>query len=358
MKTTRWIWLLGVMALVTSVVGAGLLHNSKPLAAGPQDTEATTRSQTVGLGVVCIGHYDIEGGMLKLVPLQPGPVTEVLCYEGQAVKKGTPLVKVEDDAFIKKVAEAEAGVQIAETQVAQARQVLDSFAEVVSQQEAAVRAASEKVNAAKENYKRVERYRNLSTPQASAEELKASGDLVKVAEAQVDAEKAKLREVLKRKPDPKVEEAQRNVEMRKAQVEQAREALSRCTLTAPQDGVVLRMQATVGSQYGPQSHVPAVEFAPDGRRIVRVEVEQEFAGRVTLNATAQIQDETNTGPVWHGKVIRIGDAFLPKRQGLSPELITTASDTRVLEAIVAVDPAATMPKLGQRLRVSIGAAAR
>ena len=155
-------------------------------------------------------------------------------------------------------------------------------------------------------------------------------------------------------PEAKIAGAQKGIELRQSQVDQAREAKSRCTLTAPQDGIVLQLQAQVGTQYGQQTQSPAVIFAPNTTRIVRAEIDQEYAGRVSLNSMASIQGEGNVGPIWQGKVTRIGDWFLKPRTDGGPDLLSGNSDRRVLEAIITLDKdAPTMPRLGQRMRVSI-----
>lgn len=359
-QAARWgrlPWLAGGALILGSVIGAAqMMQYTKDVEAGRNDDRARN-SSLLGQGVVCLGRVDIEGGLLMLAPMQPGAVAEILCYEGQAVKKDTELLKVADEPFLKKAAEAEAGVQVAEAQLAQARQALDAHKELVRQQQAAVDAAKAKLGAAQTQLSQVERARSLNFAQATNEDLELARRNVEGHKAGVTAEEAKLEQVRKMAPEAKVDEAARNVDYRKAQLEQAREALSRCTLRAPQDGSILRLEATIGSQFGPQSHQPAVVFAPNAERFVRLEVDQEYASRISLGATATIHDETNVGPVYSGKVIRIGDAFLPIRTPHGPDLLSAGSSSRVLEVIVSIEPTATMPKIGQRMRATIGGAA-
>jgi multidrug resistance efflux pump len=326
------------------------------VAAGPNDDRAR-QNALVGQGVVCLGRVDVEGGLLNLGPLQPGAVVEILCYEGQTVRKDTELLKVNDEPFVKKAAEAEAGVQVAEAQLAQARQALEAFKEIIRQQQAALDGAKAKLGAAQAQLDQAERMKKLNFSQVSAEDIELAKRNVEGHKAAVTAEEAKLDQVRKSSPDAKVDEASRNVDFRKAQLEQAREALGRCTLRAPQDGTVLQLLATVGSQYGAHSQTPAVIFAPNGERFVRLEVDQEYASRISLGATATIHDETNVGPVYYGKVLRVGDAFLPIRNPHGPDFMASGSNNRVLEVIVSIEQNSTMPRIGQRMRATIGGAA-
>jgi hypothetical protein len=67
---------------------------------------------------------------------------------------------------------------------------------------------------------------------------------------------------------------------------------------------------------------------------------------------AVLEDEPSTGFVWKGTVRRLAAAYLPRR-GVGESLALTP-ETRLLECVVDLDPAQPPPRLGQRLRVSIG----
>ena len=96
-------------------------------------------------------------------------------------------------------------------------------------------------------------------------------------------------------------------------------------------------------------------FAPAGLRVVRAEVEQEFAHRVQAGMTATIQDEANNQVTWQGRVKRLGAAYLPKRSAGGPESFALGgAEPRVLECLVELDPDQAAPLLGQRVRVNIG----
>jgi len=358
-RMTRLPWLVGVVLLVVSLVGASQVYqNARTVKAGPQDDEAKSR-YSVGQGVYQIGRVDVESGLVHLAPMQPGAIAEIHCFEGAIVKKGDLLLRVQDDAYKAMLAKAEAGVSIAETQLAQAKQGLERFPEIVAQQEAAVSAAKAKLEAAKFNFARIERLLKLQIQQVNQDEVDAARKGIEALNAAVVAEEARLREIQLSKPDEKVNEAQKNVELRKTDVTLAREALDRCTLRSPQDGTILRILATIGTQFGPQSQMAALDFAPNGPRILRVEVPQEFASRVTVGASATIQDEANVGPTWHGKVLRIGDAYLTKRPtGGAPDFTSGGTENRMLEVIVSIEPASTMPKIGQLMRASIAGTTR
>jgi len=65
--------------------------------------------------------------------------------------------------------------------------------------------------------------------------------------------------------------------------------------------------------------------------------------------------ESNAGPGWRGKVLRVSDWCTHRRSMLQEPL--QFNDVRTLECIVQLDPGQPTPRVGQRLRVTLGAAA-
>jgi hypothetical protein len=95
-----------------------------------------------------------------------------------------------------------------------------------------------------------------------------------------------------------------------------------------------------------------VLFCPKGERLIRAEVEQEFAGQVTVGQTALVEDDTGTGATWTGKVLRVSDWFTHRRSILQEPL--QFNDVRTLECLIAVAHGQPPLRIGQRVRVTIG----
>jgi multidrug resistance efflux pump len=113
------------------------------------------------------------------------------------------------------------------------------------------------------------------------------------------------------------------------------------------------VQVSVGETLGASARQPAVLFCPNDPRIVRAEVEQEFAGRVSLGQKADIEDDATGGHKWTGKVERVSDWYSQRRSVLLEPL--QFNDVRTLECIVTIDPDSVEPghppRIGQRVRV-------
>ena len=121
---------------------------------------------------------------------------------------------------------------------------------------------------------------------------------------------------------------------------------------APADGKVLRLDLRKGDLLPAQPKSPPLIFCPNEPRIVRAEVEQEWASRAQEGQIATIQDETSNGngPTWTGKVIRLSD-WMAHRRSILPDP-SQFHDIRTLECIIAVDGSQPPLRIGQRVRVS------
>ena len=348
----RVVWIAGLALLGASIAGAGWVLHAQVGDKGSEDAAALPPPDQ---GVVCFGHVDVEHGVTSLYPLQPGRVVEVLVRETQSVQAGDVLLRLDDALARQRLREAEADLEAAQAQLGQARKLPEQQQARLAQQREAITAMGRKAAAARHVLKRKQYLREAQ--QFNAEELKAAEELVGEIEAGERAEKAKLRELELLDADVSVRRAEADVAAKQARVDQAKQGLDECEVRAPRDGSVLRVLVGVGDVLGPQPVKPALFFCPDGPRLIRAEVEQEFANRVRAGYPATIQDDTTAKDyTWRGKVVRVSDWYTHRRSVLHEPL--QFNDVRTLECIVEPDPGQQPLRIGQRLRVTIGQLAR
>jgi len=362
-SSTRWSrlpWLIGLALLTGSLVGAGHVLHSRPTdsnggGARSEKSQPDRQPYPTGQGVYCHGTVDVESGYTNhtLYPVQPGRVSEVLAVEGLSVRAGDMLLRVDDEHILAKVGEATKGVKLAEIDVRLARQAMAEYQHLLAAQQAGVDAANQLVRAGEAELSRAKELvtKDIGGNGQSVAALEAK---VEAAKANVRAEEEKLRVAQVKKPDLTIEKALEYVELRKDQLRQAQVALNNCKLVAPADGTILRINIREGGVIGPQTRKPPIEFVPAEPRIVRATVEQEFAHRVHVDQSALIEDEMNSAINWTGKVKRLAEAFLPRRTAGDSLSLTGGSETQYLEFLVEMNPSANPPKLGQRVRVSLG----
>jgi multidrug resistance efflux pump len=299
--------------------------------------------------VVALGHVDLEHGVTSLYPIPSGRVAEVLVHENDRVDTGASLVRLDDTQARLQLAEAKVAVETAQAQLTAARKGPEQHAAKLDQQRAAVEAAEQRLAAARTLLGRKQQLAKLN--QISSEDAKAAQDQVNELQAATHAESAKLRELQLHDPAVDVRRAELNVAAMQAKLDQAQHAMDECTLKAPEAGVVLRILVNPGDVLSAQTKQAAILFAPNGPRLVRAELDQEFAGRVHEGQPAIIEDDAPSGQRWTGRVLRVADWYHSRRTILkepAPPL-----DVRTVECLIEFDSGQTQPRLGQRVRVTI-----
>lgn len=341
---------IGILALL-GVLGLALTWSIRywsQLSADPsKDAVSAPPSKTQD--VFCFGLVDFERGSLSLAPTQSGRVTELLVEENKQVAKGSALLRLEDHQAVSRVAASRATVEVAEVQVEQAGKQVQRLSSLITQQEAAVEVAKQRLLAARETLSRKRRLAELD--QLPPEEVTIAEHLVKELEAVQRAEQARLTVQRSQDPTAELRRARAELSSARANLTLAEQALEECTLVAPVDGVVLRMYTKVGDVVGEPVKKPALLFGTRGARMIRAEIDQEFARGLKVDQVAEVQDDIRPDRVWNGWVHHVSDWFLPRREILD-ELVQTR-ETRTLECMIALEPNQPPLRIGQRMRVTI-----
>jgi multidrug resistance efflux pump len=186
--------------------------------------------------------------------------------------------------------------------------------------------------------------------QANAERIAATNELA--------ITRAKYEELQTIDPEVKVREAEAAVKQAEAEQAKAKAVVDLCVVQAKMPGTIEQITIGPGTTMGVGTRIPALWLIPTGPRVVRAEVEAEFAHRVGPDIhgkTVTISDHTDPKLTYSGVVRRIPPVFMLKRGNTENFL---GGDTRVLEAVIDVSdpaPAGKPPlRVGQRVRVNLG----
>lgn len=345
-------WLLLLILLAASTPAAGLLFSYSSSGAPPTAGEHTDKSTTApdkNEGIVCFGQVDLRHGVTALVPLQPGRVTEVLVEEGQTVDGGAPLIRLDDASARSRVTEAQVLLEEAKLRLKQTRKAPEQQRNRIAQQQDNIDAMKERRSAAQ---RQVDRQKPLVEKKLVDEkDLATSEDRVRELDAMLHGEENRLKNLKEQDSKDDIRRAEKEVEAMTARRDQARIALDECVVKAPRRGTVLRLLAGPGDVLSAQAKQPALQFAIEGPQVVRADVEQEFVVRIAAGQSVQVQDETQTGRTWRGKVERIANWVTQRRSILSePHEFT---DVRTVEVLITLDSDQPALRIGQRVRVRI-----
>jgi multidrug resistance efflux pump len=326
--------------------------------AGDKAPESPGKPTNGGKKLVCIGYVDVKDRVVAIYPdnfPQSAKVTEVLVKEGDKVKAKQPLLKFDNEMLVLKVQEAEAAMKAANADQEKADAMIKAHQSQVNVLEKELQAEEAKLDAKEKLLEETRRAVNGGT--RNKVELEEPEAAVKAAKLTLIAARLKWENAKAEEPTYLRRAAAasfRRAEVLKAQAEHARDQM---VCKAPADGRIIRSFVSEGQLFGMQSREPAFWFLKEGPPIVRAEVPQEFANRVTEGQAAKIEDEADPKQVWRGKVAKVPDQFLPKRFGSTGMVdLMPVNDERVLECQVSIDlgPGETPPRYGQKVRVTLG----
>lgn len=370
-------WVVGVCMLVALVAGADkLLHPDDPSSAAPAAPAKAT--PTLDGGVIVLGTADSDPPPTLVGPpalAALASVQKVLVKEGDEVKPGDPLVQFDDRIPQAKKKEAEAELAAAQQDAARAELAKQTNAITRSRQENAVKAARDDQTEAENAYKIVSNdvdkglnigdplSGNKYTPEQKAQKrledlnLRKAALLAAQAKSKVVEEELKLQatDLLPADAETLAKQAAAKVDRLKATVEEAAAAVDECVVRARVGGVVEQVVVTPGVTIGPATRGPLMWIIPTGGRVVRAEVEAEFAAKIAdkVNKKVTVYDHSNFGLTYDGVVRRITTAYLAKRSAADS---LVGSQSRVLECLIDVpDPAPPGKpplRVGQPVRVS------
>lgn len=343
---------LGVCLLAVSFVVAGVSLYSR---AGDPAPSATPPAPTTGKRAVVFGHVDAKAGLTNLYPVQPGRVVEVLTKEGAEVEPGTPLYRMDDTLARAKVAQAKAGLEAAKLKVEQAREAVAKHDADVKALEAGVASMRQKLEVARELDKRAKRLNGQKL--GSDEEVAITSGSVKELEEGIKAKEFELQGIKAIDPNKTVALAEAAVQGKQGQLDEAELALKECTVTAKAKGTVLQLNVTVGEVIGTSPLSPTqtprhpVVFCPAGPRVVRAEVNQEWANRAAVGQPALIQDDASATVTARGKVAFLSDWYTHRRSMTLEPL--QFNDVRTMEAVIELGADQPPLRIGQRVMVTL-----
>ncbi len=366
------LFVLGVALLVGTLVGAGALtagHGNAgdaPKSANPAQAASAKASGPITMGTVDSDPPPVSYGLPTV--LQSGSIAEVFVKDGQEVKAGEKLYSFDTSIQTSDLNRALTAVAVQRTKVDEAVEGAKQHAEKIKVLDEGVKAINTKVLAQNDLYKLIKGNleKNYQSEKIPEEEWKAkwerNPDLFKaqvdwnVALSELSLKKAEWTALKAADPQVFVRQAEAGVKQAEAEVDKAKTAIDLCTVKAKTPGTIEQIRISPGTTLGISTRDPALWLIPAGARVVRAEIEADFAHRVSADIIGRevtIYDHTDPKITYKGTVRQVSGNFLPKR---SESLIMT--DTRVLEAVVVVSDAAPAGKpplrVGQRVRVNLG----
>ena len=264
--------------------------------------------------IVVSGNIEAHESVISFKTIQ-SRIVELPFDEGQTVKAGTVIARVDDSDYKQQIVIAQAALNAQMSQLDVAEQNVDATRKTVISDEADV--------ALKE----------LEFGRAQTLLTKGAGttDARDVADTALKQSRAALArdEALEASADKSVALAIANIGSARAAVELAKIVLGYTTLTAPFDGVILVRQAELGEVVSPGAAI--VTLADIDHVWLRAYVNEPDVGKIRLGEAVTVTTDSYPGKQYPGRISFISEAaeFTPKSVETHAERVTLVYRIRI-----------------------------
>ncbi|MGD0489219.1 MAG: efflux RND transporter periplasmic adaptor subunit [Syntrophorhabdales bacterium] len=255
-----------------------------------------------------------------------GRVIDLLVDEGQSVRKGDLLARLDDAEAASVVAQQRAALQEAGARLAELE--AGSRPQEIEQAKADVQTQEAELVRIKKDYERAEMlYHNGAIPSAQFDAAKSAFES-RAAQLCRAAEQLSLTKEGPRKES--IEAAAYRVRQARAQLRVVEEKLNDTLIYAPFSGVILRKNVELGETVA--QGVPVYTIGDLANPWIKVYVKEDKLGLVKLGQKAQVTTDTYRGKVYNGWVSFISSEaeFTPKNVQTQEERVKLVFGVKVL----------------------------
>jgi HlyD family secretion protein len=325
---------LGAFLLTTSLVVASKRSHESAVAAA--------RAASGNHGPLLIagpGRVEPYSEDIKIGSELSGRLKSVNVEEGDAIHRGQVLAELENADYRAQVESSHANVVAKQAVLRKVingarRQERDEAWSSVNEAKAVME------NAQSELHRRQELF---SAGVVSREELDRYGREADVAKAKYEAavQQHALVDDHAREEDRSLAEA--DLQLARAQMEEALARYGKTFVRSPIDGSVLRKHHRSGESVSNSSTVPDPILTIGDRKTlrVRVDVDETDVSKVRVGQRAYVTADAFGKQKFWGQVVRVGQQLGPKN--VRTDEPTEKVDTKILETLVELDPGSQLP---------------
>lgn len=293
-KSLKWT-LIGLGALVVLLVilsQTGAFGKEEGLKVTAEKVQRRTITEIVNASGKIYPEDEV-----KVSPDISGVITDLTVQEGDTVKKGQLLARIDADVYNIQRSQAASGVAQSQAQVS-------SVQAQVSNAQASLAALDAQMEQAQKSYDRSKKL--FDDKVISRSEMDAAETSLKAAKANYNAAVQGIRST-----QANVQSAKANVQTAQASLQRANKDLSRTAIVAPRDGVVSLLNVKKGESVSGNSFTVGTEIlriADMSKIEVRVDVGENDIPKVKLGDSAIISVDAYSDRKFKGIVTQIASS--------------------------------------------------
>jgi HlyD family secretion protein len=314
----------------------------------PIEPSRSPYQETVaGAGIVEAQTENIEIGATM-----PGLVVEVCVKVHDKVQAGHPLFKLDDRQLQADLAVRKSAVEAARADLVRLKS--QPRKEELPIYEAIVNEADANLASAEDELRRSQRLEARGPGVVTEQELVSRRQTRDMTKARLAKAKADLALWRAGAWQPAIDVAAAAVREAEAQVASVEQEIDRTTVKALVDGEVLQVNVHPGEFVGTPHSEPLIVLGNVQQLHVRVDIDEHDIPRFVPGAPAQAVIKGDASTKYPLRFVRVEPYVIPKRSltGQNTERV----DTRVLQAIYALEPTDKPLYVGQQVEVYIDAA--
>lgn len=293
-KSLKWI-LIGLGAFIVLLViltKAGVFGKDEGIKVTAEKVQKRTITEIVNASGKIYPEDEV-----KVSPDISGVITELNVQEGDTVKRGQLLARIDPDVYNIQRSQAASGVAQSQAQVS-------SVQAQVSNAQAALDALDAQMEQAQRAYDRSKKL--FDDKVISRSEMDVAETTLKAAKANYNAAVQGIRST-----KANVQSAQANVQTAQASLQRANKDLSRTAIVAPRDGVVSLLNVKKGESVSGNSFTVGTEIlriADMSKIEIRVDVGENDIPKVKLGDSALVEVDAYSDRKFKGIVTQIASS--------------------------------------------------